>query len=129
MVQMGKFSSTNGSGTLSWSTVSSGSSQDTNTFLESASLEGSNLVLTMSDNAKRTVDLSSVSSGSSQDTNTFLESASLDGSNLVLTMSDNKTKTVDLKGVSAVNTESIAKNEINSTKYTKYYFEYHRNWS
>ena len=107
----GQVLSTNGSGTLSWSTVSSGSSQDTNTFLESASLDGSNLVLTMSDNAKRTVDLSSVSSGSSQDTNTFLESASLDGSNLVLTMSDNKTKTVDLTGVSKANTQSIAKNE------------------
>ena len=98
----GQVLTTNGSGTLAWSTVSSGSSQDTNTFLESASLEGSNLVLTMSDNATKTVDLSSVSSGSSQDTNTFLESI-LDGSNLVLTMSDNKTKTVDLKAVSAVN--------------------------
>ena len=106
----GQVLSTNGSGTLSWSTVSSGSSQDTNTFLESASLDGSNLVLTMSDNATKTVDLSTVSSGSSQDTNTFLESASLDGSNLVLTMSDKKTKTVDLKGVSAVDTESIVKN-------------------
>ena len=106
----GQVLSTDGSGTLSWSTVSSGSSQDTNTFLESASLDGSNLVLTMSDNETRTVDISSVSSGSNQDTNTFLESASLDGSNLVLTMSDNKTRTVDLKGVSQVNTESIENN-------------------
>ena len=62
----GQVLSTNGSGTLSWSTVSSGSSQDTNTFLESASLDGSNLVLTMSDNKTKTVDLTGVSKANTQ---------------------------------------------------------------
>ena len=62
----GQVLSTNGSGTLSWSTVSSGSSQDTNTFLESASLDGSNLVLTMSDNKTKTVDLKGVSKANTQ---------------------------------------------------------------
>ena len=53
--------SDNATKTVDLSSVSSGSSQDTNTFLESASLDGSNLVLTMSDNKTKTVDLKAVS--------------------------------------------------------------------
>ena len=53
--------SDNAKRTADLSSVSSGSSQDTNTFLESASLDGSNLVLTMSDNKTKTVDLTGVS--------------------------------------------------------------------
>ena len=48
--------SDNATKTVDLSSVSSGSSQDT----ESASLDGSNLVLTMSDNKTKTVDLKAV---------------------------------------------------------------------
>ena len=58
--------SDNAKRTVDLSSVSSGSSQDTNTFLESASLDGSNLVLTMSDNKTKTVDLTGVSKANTQ---------------------------------------------------------------
>ena len=104
----GQVLSTDGSGTLSWSTVSSGSSQDTNTFLESASLDGSNLVLTMSDNKTRTVDLKGVSQVNTESIENNSNSIAQNATNIALSTTEIASLGYNLNNFKQVTSENLS---------------------
>ena len=104
----GQVLSTDGSGTLSWSTVSSGSSQDTNTFLESASLDGSNLVLTMSDNKTRTVDLKGVSQVNTESIENNSNSIAQNATNIASSTTEIASLGFNLNNLKQVTSENLS---------------------
>ena len=86
----GQVLSTSGTGTLSWSTVSSGSTNST------LALANGTLTLTDSSGGTVSVDISDIDTDTNTDTNTYVASSSLSGNVLTLTMSSGTEITQDL---------------------------------